>query len=371
MSGGARRWRPANQIVTIADAVDRYQRLNALSGAIDWAMVDPSDPDEHDRARYAYMGGVRSLLEYMARNVPGRAEDRAQALATILGHPERAPWVGQPLVTLNTYWNATRKELDQDIATLAGVPLLLGMVRARDEIIAGLDDRVDELEATQAHGVAHPETSAHPSELQSLDEQMMRSDFMYVAEIYCQEPQDYDQAAAQEAKELSGPWIASEEWAEQWRYLMAAMDRWRRDPEASQKLAQQCAPALTPIQIRSEQQARHIAEHGTERNQRGLLTSHYAIHTPRYVERSLGSVDPASEHRSPETDHTEHPTASDEHAAAVAQRSADTDRHDAGHLIRECGLDTPLVSQETSATEPDPALPEVTPTRNADPGHGV
>lgn len=143
MSGGNGRWRGANQFTTIADVIDRYRRLNSVSEAMDMTVMDPSD--ERDQARRSYMSWVRHLLADMVGHVPASDSDRRQALENLYGEPDTSFWYGQPIDTLSRYWNKTRQDLDHDIAAIAGVPLLLGMVRARDDLIAGLEDLVDSL----------------------------------------------------------------------------------------------------------------------------------------------------------------------------------------------------------------------------------
>ncbi|MEU2032578.1 hypothetical protein [Nocardia amamiensis] len=143
MSGDDRRWRGASQLTTIADVIDRYRRLNSVSEAMDMTAMDPSD--EQDQARHIYMWGVRNLLADMVRHVPAPDSDRQLALENLLGEPDSSFWYGRPMDTLSRYWNNIRQDLDHDIAAIAGVPLLLGMVRARDDIIADLTDQVADL----------------------------------------------------------------------------------------------------------------------------------------------------------------------------------------------------------------------------------
>ncbi|WP_433678331.1 hypothetical protein [Nocardia sp. CA-119907] len=164
MSGGNRRWRAANQLTTIADVIDRYRRLNSLSEAID--MTAMTLVDEQDQIRHSYMSGVKHLLADMVRHVPASDGDRRRALGNILGAPDTALWHGQPVDTLSRYWNKTRQDLDHDIAAIAGVPLLLAMVRARDDVIAGLEGLVDDLRGEITERVA---------EINELDRQLAQA----------------------------------------------------------------------------------------------------------------------------------------------------------------------------------------------------
>ncbi|WP_433714476.1 hypothetical protein ACQP2U_10380 [Nocardia sp. CA-084685] len=107
-------------------------------------------------------------------------------------------------------------------------------------------------------------------------EQVMRSDFMH-AELYSsRDPEDYDPADELDYREYASPWLdRNDEWADHWRYLSDATQRWRDDHAYAERMLAMHQRALSPIEVRSEEQARWIAEHGIERDQSGLLTSHY------------------------------------------------------------------------------------------------
>ncbi|WP_280351720.1 hypothetical protein [Nocardia abscessus] len=117
-------------------------------------------------------------------------------------------------------------------------------------------------------------------------EQVMRSDFMH-AELYSsRDPEDYDPADEVAYSEYASPWLdRTDEWAEHWMYLSEATNRWREDPtEAARVVA---ASELSPIEARSEEQARYIAAHGIETDHAGLLTSHYVT---RVEDRAAGTA---------------------------------------------------------------------------------
>lgn len=121
-------------------------------------------------------------------------------------------------------------------------------------------------------------TSSNAHEVESLTEQQMRSDFMHAQHFVSRDPEDYDPADSVDHAEYAGPWLdRGDEWTDHWFYLSDATDRWTSDPEAAAKLAQarEDAHHTTPIERRSEDQARYIATHGIERDESGLLTSHY------------------------------------------------------------------------------------------------
>uniref|UniRef100_UPI003F498F44 hypothetical protein n=1 Tax=Nocardia sp. CA-095871 TaxID=3239971 RepID=UPI003F498F44 len=107
-------------------------------------------------------------------------------------------------------------------------------------------------------------------------EQVMRSDFMH-AELYSsRDPEDYDPADELDYREYASPWLdRNDEWADHWMYLSDATQRWRDDHAYAERMLAMHQRALSPIEVRSEEQARWIAEHGIERDQSGLLTSHY------------------------------------------------------------------------------------------------
>ncbi|WP_157187461.1 hypothetical protein [Nocardia vinacea] len=107
-------------------------------------------------------------------------------------------------------------------------------------------------------------------------EQVMRSDFMH-AELYSsRDAEDYDPADELDYREYAAPWLdRNDEWADHWMYLSDATQRWRDDRAYAERMLAMHQRALSPIEVRSEEQARWIAEHGIERDQSGLLTSHY------------------------------------------------------------------------------------------------
>ncbi|WP_433622748.1 hypothetical protein [Nocardia sp. CA-120079] len=148
--GSGRRWRINNHATTIGDVVHRYQRLAMVSNAINLASRD-REVTERDRNRIDYDNGVKQLLKGMITHADASRHERREAL-TNLEHPNAAEaekwgeqWSAQPVQTLYAHWNQTRKALDHDIADVAGVELLLGQVRGRDDIIREQDDKISEL----------------------------------------------------------------------------------------------------------------------------------------------------------------------------------------------------------------------------------
>ncbi|MFI2473879.1 hypothetical protein [Nocardia xishanensis] len=133
---------------------------------------------------------------------------------------------------------------------------------------------------TSDHEGAEPmtDTTAHHI-TESVTEQQMRHDFMQAQSFAARmrDPEQYDPADSLDYNEYASPWLDRRDgWAEHWMYLSDATIRWHEDPAAA-KTALRAAldDELTPIQLRSELQARYIAEHGIERDESGLLTSHY------------------------------------------------------------------------------------------------
>lgn len=111
-------------------------------------------------------------------------------------------------------------------------------------------------------------------------EQRMRADFMHarhIADRIDRDPESYDPADSVEHAEYASPWLNIQEWSRHWLYLSEATDRWTADATAARRLAQarETSGYTTPIETRSEDQARHIAEHGIQRDPWGLLISPY------------------------------------------------------------------------------------------------
>ncbi|MBF6298488.1 hypothetical protein IU459_13165 [Nocardia amamiensis] len=145
------------------------------------------------------------------------------------------------------------------------------------------------------HEGAEPMTNlSHEHETESITEQQMRADFMH-AWSYAQRmtPEDYDPADQVAYGEYADRWTGGEEqWADEWLYLEDATTRWRDDRAgAERQLAfHQRADLLSPIEARSEDQARYIAAHGIERDEHGLLTSHYVTRVPDWAAGAAGSA---------------------------------------------------------------------------------
>src|SRR5690606_18546750 len=79
-----------------------------------------------------------------------------------------------------------------------------------------------------------------------------------------------------EHTEYASPWLSrADEWSDAWIYLHEATERYRVDRTVAEKWKQHRAAELTPVQLRSEEQARYIAGHDFARDASGLLTSHY------------------------------------------------------------------------------------------------
>ncbi|MBH0777280.1 hypothetical protein [Nocardia bovistercoris] len=103
-------------------------------------------------------------------------------------------------------------------------------------------------------------------EFGSRTEQVMRADFVHAVSIGA----------------WTSPWLGREDdWPEHFVYLSGATNRWRRDPEAADQFARAQAHIVgSPIQQRSEEQARWIAESGVERDP-------WAYAESPYVQRAL------------------------------------------------------------------------------------
>ncbi|MFF0529551.1 hypothetical protein ACFYT3_14275 [Nocardia amikacinitolerans] len=144
---------------------------------------------------------------------------------------------------------------------------------------------------TTDHEGAEPmtDTTAATHQVESDTEQQMRHDFMQAERFSARmrDPEQYDPADSVDRFEYASPWLnRTDEWAEHWMYLSEAADRWRKDPAAAQARLERWHEEMTPIEGRSEEQARYIAEHGIEHDESGLLTSHYVT---RVTDRLYGA----------------------------------------------------------------------------------
>ncbi|PPJ27229.1 hypothetical protein [Nocardia nova] len=149
---------------------------------------------------------------------------------------------------------------------------------------------------------AETNNQAHETETESRTERQMRSDFMH-AEHYnlrCRGNDDYDPADELAYREYSSPWFEGEkQWADEWQYLSDATDRWTDDYAAAQRRLDfhQRAGWLTPTELRSEQQARDIANHGIETDDSGLLTSPYVTRVQERADSETATPSPLANHR--------------------------------------------------------------------------
>ncbi|WP_054813381.1 hypothetical protein [Nocardia arizonensis] len=104
----------------------------------------------------------------------------------------------------------------------------------------------------------------------------MRADYMQARGLGDRLLEEYDPGDEVERAAWTRPWNGAfdQGWAGHWSYLEQATKRWRTDPVAAEQ-ARRDATTLSPIQQRSEDQARHIAEHGITYDPQGRITSHY------------------------------------------------------------------------------------------------
>ncbi|WP_306364621.1 hypothetical protein [Nocardia sp. CC227C] len=135
--------------------------------------------------------------------------------------------------------------------------------------------------------------------IESKIEQQMRSDFMHAWGAYPDNPEEYDPANSVEYAEYADPWLAEERWAMEWDYLSDATLRWTDDRAESERrlaLLQDCG-LLSRIEQRSEEQARYIAEHGIERDEARLLTSHYVTRVREREASAAGTPSALADYR--------------------------------------------------------------------------
>lgn len=150
--------------------------------------------------------------------------------------------------------------------------------------------------------ITRADNSDQAHETESRTEQRMRADFMHAEHfnMRCRGNDDYDTADELAYREYSSPWLEGEQqWAEEWLYLSDAVDRWSDDyVRARRELAfRKEVGWLSPVQLRSEQQARYIASYGIEHDESGLLTSHYVTRVQDRTDSEAGAPSPLANHR--------------------------------------------------------------------------
>lgn len=121
-------------------------------------------------------------------------------------------------------------------------------------------------------------TTSENTESESWTEQRFRADYVRAANCH-RDPDDYDQADRRDYEEYASPWVLDPEWGQEWTYLAEAHTRWNDNSVEAAAQFEREGFALSPVQLRSEEQARYLAEHGIERDERSNLV------TGRYVER--------------------------------------------------------------------------------------
>ena len=125
-------------------------------------------------------------------------------------------------------------------------------------------------------------------ESESETEQWMRADFMHAESCMDRPLQDYDPADEVDYAEYASRWLDRDNrWMPEWLYLTDATQRWRDDPTAAETNMVQRVGVMSAIERRSEDQARYIATHGIQRDEHGLLTSHYVT---RVEDRELEDI---------------------------------------------------------------------------------
>ncbi|WP_067652915.1 hypothetical protein [Nocardia harenae] len=122
-------------------------------------------------------------------------------------------------------------------------------------------------------------TSTEPS-AGTFQEARFRADYLHSLACYPVDPAEYDPADSLDAAEYASPWMNSGDWQErdwvaEWVYLGEASERWYRNPAAAAAHAAKHADELTPVQRRSEAQARYLAEQGLARDRHGHATGPY------------------------------------------------------------------------------------------------
>ncbi|MCU1646395.1 MAG: hypothetical protein JWN03_6670 [Nocardia sp.] len=140
--------------------------------------------------------------------------------------------------------------------------------------------------------ITDPQHGAESDETESQTEQQMRADFMYAWGSHSDDPAEYDPADSLDYSEYAGPWLSGDkQWMDEWIYLEDATLRWHDDNLDPDRETQPVdTEALSPVRRRSEEQAQYVAEHGIERDEHGMLNSHYVT---RVQERAEILVSPS------------------------------------------------------------------------------
>ncbi|MCX4094829.1 hypothetical protein [Nocardia sp. alder85J] len=134
-------------------------------------------------------------------------------------------------------------------------------------------------DTTRAADGANPHETE--SETETWTEQQMRADYMQAQPYRPDDPAAYDPADSVDYAEYMNRWAnGDQKWSDQWFYL--------GDPDSAAAIDRNF---LSPVQQRSEDQARYIAEHGIERDETGRLTSHYVtrVEDRRDAEQAMPS----------------------------------------------------------------------------------
>ncbi|MEU4343115.1 hypothetical protein AB0H00_17865 [Nocardia sp. NPDC023852] len=135
-------------------------------------------------------------------------------------------------------------------------------------------------------------------ETESDTEQQMRADFMDAWSYAVRMTEEYDPADQLAYGEYANPWITGDDrWAHEWLYLEDATTRWDKDPAAAESVMRQRADVLSPIERRSEEQARYIAENGFEFDKHGLLICHYVTRLEERADAATESPAPLADYR--------------------------------------------------------------------------
>ncbi|MFE3052688.1 hypothetical protein [Nocardia sp. NPDC059239] len=142
--------------------------------------------------------------------------------------------------------------------------------------------------------ITHPQQA--PRAIVTETEQQMRADFMHAWGSH-NNSWDYDPADDIAYMEYAGPWLTDERWVGEWVHLEDATLRWSEVSDIDAEIEKFDTAELSPIRRRSEEQARYIAEHGIERDEHGLLSSHYVTRVEERAESGVGTPSPLADYK--------------------------------------------------------------------------
>ncbi|MEV6070041.1 hypothetical protein AB0L82_26145 [Nocardia sp. NPDC052001] len=123
-------------------------------------------------------------------------------------------------------------------------------------------------------------------------ETRMRADFVHAWSTY---EGEYDPADAVDYGDYANRWMSDPEWVEEWCYLQDATLRHEDNRDPERLTVDVDLEGLSPIERRSEEQARYMAEHGVERDGSGGVVSPYITRADALDRPTAGALSALAE----------------------------------------------------------------------------